>query len=330
MLSTTAGPARLWDIASGVQIGDLISGGNLGDRRDPLYNNRRRARERMDAIAVSLAGAGALVAIVWLTVRVFDTDRPLVLVIDTSESRPQRLLVVLQRAAGLMAAGVTSGILVLGFGSRLVMRVMAATSADSAQGRLTDAEARVGEVTADGTVTFVLFVGVFSGTLAVGLWVSLRRWFPDRSWQAGLMLAGLGGLLARPSGLINPDNKDFVILSPVWLAMVLSGGLIVLFGVSFAVLADRWAVDWPRLGRTPTGVLAAVPMIAVFGLSALIIVPAVIIALGVCFVAWRRPVSDRTSSWLRASERPGRWVLASVALAGAAWAMVSAVQVLTL
>jgi hypothetical protein len=71
-------------------------------------------------------------------------------------------------------------------------------------------------------------------------------------------------------------------------------------------------------------------MIAVFGLSALIIVPAVIIAVGVCFVAWRRPVSDRTSSWLRASERPGRWVLASVALAGAAWAMVSAVQVLTL
>ena len=38
--------------------------------------------------------------------------------------------------AAAIPAGAVSGLIVLGFGSRLVMRIVAATSGDSAQGRL--------------------------------------------------------------------------------------------------------------------------------------------------------------------------------------------------
>ena len=176
----------------------------------------------------------------------------------------------------------------------------------------------------------IMFIGFFAGMFTVGVWVLMRRWFPDRSWMAGLMLAGLGGLLARPSGFIDPDNNDFVILSPVWLAVLFAAGLILLYGVSFAVLADRWATSWPRLEFTPVGLAAAVPMAAVFGLSVMVVVPALIMAAVICYAAWVRPIPERAERWLTNCERPGRWILAIAATLGAAWTSISAVQTLTL
>ena len=103
----------------------------------------------------------------------------------------------------------------LGAGGRLMMRLLAATSLDSVQGRLTEAEENVGVVTVDGTIGFVLFVGLFGGLVSLGMFVLLRRWLPERSVTAGLFAAGIGsGIFGRSSGLVNPDNPDFVILSP--------------------------------------------------------------------------------------------------------------------
>ena len=48
------------------------------------------------------------------------------------------------------------------------MRLLAATSGRAAQGRLTEAGERVGEITTDGTIGFLLFVGV-GGGLATAL-----------------------------------------------------------------------------------------------------------------------------------------------------------------
>lgn len=285
----------------------------------------------MNAVLVSVAGLAGLGVAGWLMVVAWDSERPPALVLHTEASRPRRVVLVLQRASGLVAAGVVTGILVLGLGTRLMMRILAATSPDSAQGRLTDAEEVVGEATMAGTVGFVVFVGVFGGMVTAAIWASLRRWFPSRSWVAGLILAGLGaGLLARPSGLIDPDNRDFRILSPVWLAVLVTVLILLLYGVSFAVLADRWAARWPTIEPTPRGVVAAVPIAAVFAFGAMLIVPAAIMAVEVCYVAWRRPRSERTKQWLTSSDRPGRWILGAAATLGTIWVGVSAVQVLTL
>lgn len=285
----------------------------------------------MSAVMVSVAGLAGLAGlsiVVGLTVRAWHTERPAALVLPSEETRIRRVALVVQRASGLLAAGLVTGILVLGLGARLMMRVLAVTSPDSAQGRFTDAEFRVGEVTLAGTVSFVLFVGLIGGMLTVGAWVLLRRWLPNRSWTAGLILAGIGaGLLARPVGLIDPDNRDFLILSPVWLAVLIAGLILMLHGISFAVLADRWANRWPTIEPTRRGVLAAVPAVVVFGFGALVLIPC---APSICYVAWRRPRSARTQRWLSRTDLPGRWILTAAATLGTIWVGISAVQVLTL
>ena len=56
-----------------------------------------------------------------------------------------------RRLCVIEVSGIVAGLLVGGFGSRLMMRIMAATSAPAAQGMLTEAEEVVGEVTKGGT-----------------------------------------------------------------------------------------------------------------------------------------------------------------------------------
>ena len=160
---------------------------------------------------MSVAGLAGLVLSIWLTARAWHTERPAALVLSPEETRIRRVALVVQRASGVCAAGLVTSILVLGLGGRLMMRVLAATSPDSAQGRFTDAEFRVGEVTLDGTVSFVLFVGLIGGILTVGAWVVLRRWLPNRSWMAGLILTGIGaGLLARSVGQSLANHRAHV------------------------------------------------------------------------------------------------------------------------
>jgi hypothetical protein len=281
-------------------------------------------------VLVVVAVAGLSLACV-LTASGWDARRPPPLEIDPRASRSDRLTPVLRRASALFMAGGVAGVLVLGLGSRLMMRVLAATSSDSAQGRLTDADEIVGEVTFDGTVGFVVFIGFFAGMITIGVWAELRRWLPERSVAAGVVVAAIGaGALARPSGLIDPGNHDFVILSPVWLAILLSMMVLLTYGVCFAVLADRWADTWPTPALTPRGVLATLPLLVAFAMGVLVVVPAIIIVVVVCFAAWRRPPSDRTRRRLQRSETPGRRVVAAAALVGALWVGVSAVQVLAL
>ncbi len=58
------------------------------------------------------------------------------------------------------APACVAGFLVPGLGGRLFMRVLAATSGSGAQGRLTEADEVVGDITFDGSLGFVIFVGL--------------------------------------------------------------------------------------------------------------------------------------------------------------------------
>lgn len=279
-------------------------------------------------VAAALVG---LVVVLVPTVKAWDTRRAPPMEIVAAAPWLQRLIRVIGRASALLTAGVVSGVLVLGLGLRLMMRVAAATSPESAQGRLTDADEVVGDVTLGGTMFLVLGVGVLGGMVSVAAWAAFRRWLPERSVLAGVVAAAVGsGMLARPSGLIDPHNRDFVILSPAWLALLMSVAVVLAFGVSFAVLADRWAARWPVPALTVRGVLCVLPFFGVLALSLTIGPLAGVLVVVVSVAAWRQGRSTRPGRWLERSERPGGLVLRAAAVLGAVWVGVSAVQVLTL
>ena len=142
-------------------------------------------------------------------------------------SMAQRFREGVRVSAAVTFAGFVGGLVGFGLGGRLMMRVLAATSPD-AKGRLTDAEERVGEVTVGGSVFLALFLALFSAA-AAGLFWLLRRWLPRRSVWAGLVAGGVGGgALVRASGLLDPENRDFAILEPRWLAALLCVAVVLL------------------------------------------------------------------------------------------------------
>lgn len=115
-----------------------------------------------------------------------------------------------------VTAGVGAGLLVAGAGGRLVMRLLAVTAGDQAQGRLTEAEEVVGRISTDGTIGFVVFTALFFG-LATGIvYVLVRRWLPAGRLGGlayGALLLVLAGSRIEP---LRADNPDFDIVGPSW------------------------------------------------------------------------------------------------------------------
>lgn len=154
----------------------------------------------------------------------------------------------LRTLAGIVGAAAIAGVLVAGLGGRLLMRVLAATSGGEAQGRLTEADEVVGDITFDGTLGFVLFIGIAVPVAAGFLYLVVRRFVPTAAILAGLVF---GVLLLGTFGIDDPmasDNVDFDILSPLWLAIVSITGLALLFGMTFTALAARFDAGLPPLG----------------------------------------------------------------------------------
>ena len=150
--------------------------------------------------------------------------------------------------AAALAAGLIAGAIVLGVIGRLVMRLAAALSEDVAQGRLTDAGEEVGQITAGGTIAFVVFIGLGGGIITAAAHLVLRRWLPQRAWAAGLVAATL---LAGTIGIadpIDPANRDFAILDRIGLTLVLLLATAVLFGLTFMALAARFEATIHRSG----------------------------------------------------------------------------------
>lgn len=146
----------------------------------------------------------------------------------------------LRTLACVLTAGFIAGALVVGFGGRLAMRVLAATSGARAQGRTTDAGEQVGEITLGGTLGFFIFAGILIPLVSSLVFIPLRRILPRPAWIAGLLF---GLLLLASFGVgdpLSPDNVDFVILSPLWLAVTLVCLTALLYGTTFSALVARF------------------------------------------------------------------------------------------
>ena len=90
--------------------------------------------------------------------------------------------------AAVLAAGAVAGLAVGGLVGRLVMRISAAVSEPGVQGSLTEADEVIGEITLGGTVGFAIFVGLFGGVVAAGLFLLVRPWLPGSPIASGAMV----------------------------------------------------------------------------------------------------------------------------------------------
>jgi hypothetical protein len=179
----------------------------------------------------------------------------------------RRVVAALRPLGGCLAAGLAVGLVVAGLGSRLVMRALAMTD-EEARGSFTENGNQVGDITLDGTLALILFIGVPTGILAGLIVFAVRRWLPPGGLWRGLAFSAV--LLALLGGtVIDPQNFDFLILEPAGLAVALFGLLFLAAGFVLPPLAERWGPGVPRfLYRTDVTVAGAIVIgaVTVFGL----------------------------------------------------------------
>jgi hypothetical protein len=204
-------------------------------------------------------------------------------------------------AALALTGGVISGITVIGAGGRLAMRLLAVTGGDQAQRRITEADEVVGEITVGGTVGFVLFVGIFGGVIGAALYLVVRRFLPP-GWLGGaafgLALLVVLGTTVDP---LRPENPDFEIVGPGWVAVLVFGALAVAYGVSLAAVVQRLS-EWLPLVARDRGVLLRYALPAVIAVPAFsVTIGLVVVGLAVVATTRWRPIVDAV--------RSRRWVL---------------------
>ena len=201
-----------------------------------------------------------------------------------------------------LAAGVIAGILVIGAGGRLAMRLLAATAGDGAQGRITEADEIVGRISVDGTIGFILFNGIFGGIVFSGPYLILRRFLP--TGRLGGAAFGLGLLIVLGTTLdpLRPENPDFDIVGPGWLAVVVFSALAIAFGLTLAAVMARLS-QWLPLLTAERRVLVRYLGPAVVAALAIPVTATLAVTCIVTMVATRfRPLVDIV--------RSRRWVLA--------------------
>ena len=158
-------------------------------------------------------------------------------------------------------SGVVSGILVAGAGGRLAMRLLAATAGDGAQGRITEAEEVVGEITAGGTIGFVLFTALFFGAATGALFLLIRRWLPGG--RLGGLAFGLVLLVVAASRVepLRRDNPDFDIVGPGWVSVTVFTALVLAHGMAVAAIAGRYSRVLPLVSRRRRDLVAYAPLL---------------------------------------------------------------------
>jgi hypothetical protein len=144
---------------------------------------------------------------------------------DLAEALSDRLIGRLRWIAVRGLAAVTSGVLVLGLGGRLVMFASRLLH-DDAVGRVTENGNRIGEFTLEGTLGLLVFGGLAGGLFAGVVWAIVKDWVPDSPLVVGFGAVAIGGFL-----LVGADNPDFVILTPPGFDLLLLLILVFLFGV---------------------------------------------------------------------------------------------------
>jgi hypothetical protein len=223
----------------------------------------------------------------------------------------------------LLGAGIAAGISVVGTGGRLAMRLLAVTGGDDAQGRITEAEEVVGEITVGGTIGFIMFVGILFGVFAAAVYLVIRRMLPS-GWAGGLLFGAASLVVIGPIGdPLRDENPDFDIVGPGWLAVLVFTALALALGVTLAAFTARLSAWLPPLSSDRRLSWRYVPLGLVALLGFQLTGPLVLI--GVLVVAATRwpavPRFVRSRPFLRIGQ--------VVVIAVVTWSLVGAVDSVT-
>lgn len=149
----------------------------------------------------------------------------------------------------LIVAGIPTGALVVGLGSRIAMFVLRVTSPDRVHGVRSDDDFVIGKVTLGGTYN-LLQIGAAVGIIGVGTYLLVAPWLIGPLWFRRLT-TGLASAVVAGSMLVHDRGIDFHLLQPTWLAIGLFVALPGLFGIAIAAAVDgvRRPDSWTTRGR---------------------------------------------------------------------------------
>jgi hypothetical protein len=183
-------------------------------------------------------------------------------------TRAEAVVSIVRDIARAALAGLIVGVVVLGGGGRVVMRLIAMLD-PSSLGLLTENGNRIGDVTIAGTLALVLFGGIAVGLASSVVWVAIQDWIPGRGSRRVLIAMPIAVALTAFQ-LVRPENVDFRIVGPTPLVLAILLVHVAIAGAAFAAVAE-WLDRRlpPAAGRlTPAtvayGVLVALGLPVVF------------------------------------------------------------------
>lgn len=224
---------------------------------------------------------------------------------------------VLEQIRVLVVAGIGTGAIVVGIGSRLAMLALRLTSPDSVIGRQSDDDFTIGEFTLGGSYNLLL-LGAAVGIIGVAAYQCVAPRLIGPLWFQRLTVALASGVVVG-SMLVHADGIDFRVLKPMWFAIGLFVLLPALFGAAIGAVVDR--VSDPTLNaRGRVRWILPVVLFAFFPLTIVVLAPGALIFaiwLGVRertpLMAWTR---SRPATLLARAGWLGIAVLGLVALVG--------------
>ena len=166
-----------------------------------------------------------------------------------------------------LGAGLGAGLIAAGAGGRIVMRLLAITSPD-AHGAITEAEARIGEITAGGTLGFVIFVGLPAGALIAVLY-AVAGPLVRGGRTGGAVLGAILLILIGTNEPLRSENFDFNLVGPDWLSILCFTALALFQGALTVAIAARLSRGVPSAEPGPRGLLAGRVALAAVVLAAL-------------------------------------------------------------
>ena len=180
----------------------------------------------------------------------------------------------------LVVAGIFTGVVVVGIGSRLAMLLLRLTSPDSVHGVVSDDGFIIGRVTLGGTYN-LLNIGAAVGLIGACAYRLVAPWLIGPSWFRRCTTAAAAAAVAG-SMLVHAHGVDFTLLKPTWLAIGVFIALPALFAVAIGMSVDRMArsTAWSAQGRRRW--IAPMVLVLLFPLSVLFIaVVAAVVAVSV-------------------------------------------------
>jgi hypothetical protein len=167
----------------------------------------------------------------------------------------------------IVVAGVPLGFVLGGGLSRLGMYLLRLTSPDGVTGVVTDDGFEIGRFTVFGVYNLAM-IGAFVGIVGVAAYVAVSPWLIGPRWFRAFTVGFTAGALV--SGLvIVPDGRDFAVLGPTWLAVVVFVAIPFAFGCVLPYVVVRVAAPghWTSRGAVrwalPIALLVVVPLAAV-------------------------------------------------------------------